>query len=417
MSKLLNLIKEIKNEYISRFCTISYEYTKLESCIARWIRELNNDNYNKIFENITMRQKGNLVIFKYMKFEALFTRLDGISYSDFWDIYDGLYRECRGIVIDVKEDCIASRPFDKFFGINERKETLEKRIYNLLDNAKCVQFTDKLDGSIIAARIYKDNLVVSSSGMLEGSQIIDNAEDIITKGAYINLLNDYKGYTAMFESISPNDTHIVIYAPNMYGLHLIGMRNVNTGALLPYSEIIKIAGKYGIKTTEYYDMDFHQILESRCNYKAQDKEGYVMYIDGMLIKIKCDDYILMHKMWSSKCSMNNLIEAIHKDVVDDILQGVTGNQRATLDNGIAFISEYQSLMDKKVKEYLKEAPEDNVVFFKWVNTVPKYIRRYVVNEYLGRPLSYLVIRDDGKQVQYVRYSEIENIVKILKADE
>ena len=41
----------------------------------------------------------------------------------FWDRYDGFYRECRSVVIDIEKECIVLCPFSKFFNINELEET------------------------------------------------------------------------------------------------------------------------------------------------------------------------------------------------------------------------------------------------------------------------------------------------------
>jgi len=415
MSKVLELVKNIKKEYIEKFGFCTYDYTQEESCILKWARELGKKEYIDILSFLTMRQKGTYVIFKYMKFEVVFTRTDDLNYSDFWNLYDGFYRECRGITIDVEKECIVTRPYDKFFGINERNETSEKSIREMLNKSSVVEFADKLDGSIIIARWYDGSTFISSSGMLDGSYILEKAHNTILQDNYSMLLKENPEYTVMFEQIDANDAHIVSYNPDMYGLHLIGMRHVETGEIVPYSKVLEIAEKYKIKTVEFYNMGFDEILNTRSNYKAQDKEGYVMYIDGVLIKIKCEDYILMHKMWRSVCSMNGLIEAVYKDRVDDLMQSVSGNIKNKIQSGLNVIHEYERLMDMAVNRYYDNAPKDKREFFKWVKDVPHHIGRYVTRKFLyGDSGSYLAIRDDGKQVQYIKYSEMEKIIMSLK---
>lgn len=415
MSKLLEFVKYVKKEYINKFGNISYDGKGDDACIKRWAAELGDQSILNVLDNITIRQKGDYAIFKYTKFEALFSRLDGISYSNFWDMYDGIYRECRGSVIDLRNECFVSRPFDKFFGLNEKEEVSEKNVISKIQGASCVEYTDKLDGCIITVRYYNQDYIITSSSMFDSIQV-KQAKAYMHKN-YKELVSDYSNYTFMFELIDPIENHTVVYTPDMYGLHLIGMRKVDTGELLPYSTLIELAYRYRVLSTKFYNMSFAEILKSRDDYKAEEKEGYVAFIDGLLVKIKCTDYIMLNRFLSSKCNMNHIIEAIYLDKLDDMLQTADDSTKAVIEGAIQKIREYEALMGKEVDSYMEKAPKDRVEFFKWVKTVPDYISRYVRARYLGLSLSFLVIRDDGKQVKYIRYFEIENIIKKLKRED
>lgn len=79
------------------------------------------------------RAVGNLSLFEY-------------SHTCMFDnLWNDVVRRCRGIVFDTTKGKIVSRPFDKFFNINEKEETQTKA---LLKKAKTISFscTDKMDG-------------------------------------------------------------------------------------------------------------------------------------------------------------------------------------------------------------------------------------------------------------------------------
>ena len=412
MVKMLNLIIEIKNIYKEKFGEIDYCLDKKldnYNYIIDMVNKLNIKKYNDIFNCINCRQLGRLVIFKYLPYEVLFSKNSDIDYSDFWNMYDGIFRECRGLVLDIVDDAVVSLPFGKFFNINENDETSEKIIRDKISNAKTIEFSNKLDGSLILCRWYKNDLVISSSGVFD-SDIVTWSKNQINDD-YLKLISDYNDYTLMFESISANDSHIVVYTKEQNGLYLVGMRNVYTGKLKSYSEVIAIAKQYNVKTTEEYAMSFDDILKTKDKYSCNEKEGYVMYLDGLLVKIKCDDYVLLGKMAKSNCSKKNIIKAIYYDRIDDLKANVPINYLTVIDETIQLVSKYCNLMDNQVNKYLNNAPKDRVEFFKYVKSIPKNIQKYVSNKYLGKGISYLVDKGSGDSVSFVSYSEMESFIK------
>ena len=404
MSKILNFVKEVKAAYIDKYGTIDYFYDN-ETCLEHWVKELNIEKYTHILSMITVRQYGNFIIIKYIKFEVIFSRDDSVSFSDFWNIYDGIFRECRGTTIDVVNECLVTRPYDKFFNIGECEENNEKNIRDRIKNCKSLEFSNKLDGSLVIARYYLDNLYISSSGMAdEDSIIISFAKKCINNNSNIlNLIKDYHEYTCLFESISGNDAHIVTYDKTKYGLYLTGMRHVETGELKSYSEIIAIAKEYNVKSTEQYLVTFDDILNMRKNYKASEKEGFVMNVDGYLVKIKCDDYILFHKVAEANCSRNNIIKALYYDRIDDLRSAVPEPFLPKFDEALDDIKKYCRLMEQAVNEYYSQAPQDKVDFFKWIKTVPKFLSIYIVHKYMNQDFSYLSKKDIPDNVQFVKY--------------
>lgn len=418
MVEILKRIIEVKREYEKKFGGINYSFEE-GTCIENWVKELNIPLYINIFKNLNSRQYGNYVIFKYLKNEVIFTRED-ISYSEFWDMYNGIYRDCRGITIDVEKECLVTRPFSKFFNINEMPETQENIVIDKYMHAKRAEFGEKLDGSLVITRYYDGDVFVSSSGMAdEDNDIVKFAKGIIKNNEnYYNFIKDYSDYTPMFESISLRDPHIVVYKKEEEGIYLIGMRHVETGEYVMYSDLLEIARKYKLNTTSKYNTDLKGIMSLRKCFKASEKEGFVLNADNFLVKIKCDDYMLLHRVSGTKCSKNNIVKAVYLDSIDDVRASVPEAYLPILEETLDNIYLYCKLMEEEENKYWEIAPKERVEFFKWIKTVPSYLQRYLSLRYTSnseKKMSYLVSREVGPQSSFYKYEEILNIIKKIKA--
>lgn len=370
--------------------------------------------YTDMFSYINVKQDGNKVLFKYKDFEKLFRETE-LQYHDFWHMYNGLFRECRGFVYDLEKHEIVALPFQKFFNIDEQEETSMENIHRMLNDAKTVEFGNKLDGTLIIARWYEENVFSCTSGSLTDENVysLKYARKYLNTENYIHLLNDFEDWTCMFECISPNNQLVVVYSKEQYGLHLIGMRNVKTGELKSYSEIKQIAKKYNVSVTEDYSMTFDEILASRKNFKHTEKEGYVMYVDGILVKIKCDDYILLHKMMKQNISKNSIIKAVAQNTIDDMIASNDEEVKRVIYETLQVVSEYESKMEAKVQELFQETPKEKREFFQHIKNLPKMYNRFLSAKYLNKPYSFLVEVDAGESSQYIKYAEIERRLEIL----
>lgn len=398
-----------------------------ETFVDIWSRELGM--YESLLSALKVRQRGTLVIFKYLPYEVLFSRED-FNFSNFWDSYGGVYRDCRGIVIDLDREEVVMMPFRKFFNIGENNESLESVVEKEMESSDIIEFSNKLDGTLIIARYleYRNETLCTTSGMFQSS-LVDQASKILDQTNYQMLLREYKDSTLLFEFISPNDPHVVSYSDDMFGLHLIGINKGNSN-LLPYSEVIQIANEFGVSCTDKYEMTFRQVVNSLKEYKASEKEGYVMYLGSInpdtkdavfnrLYKIKCDDYKLMIKILN-KISPNDVISAIYHERVDDVRSGLPKGAEGLFNEVLGLVGKYVRLIDKNVSIGLSEAPENKKEFFVWIKSsnIHPAVKRVMIQKYLakfaGREYHnpcYLSVYDDGKQVSLYKYAEIEKIVE------
>lgn len=416
--KIWELVYKIKREYLKKYNTIEYNYPN-EVCLLHWINKLGNKEYIDIFNFLNIKQLGTKLLFKYKDFEELFYYNKNLKYRDFWNLYDGIYRECRGLVLDIEKEDIVCLPFPKFFNIEEQDETKECVIRKKLEKAKTIEFTNKLDGSLIITRYYDNKNIICTSGLLDidksyilrySTRFFDN------NGNYQRFLQDYSDYTCLFECITSNNQLVVNYGKEDYGLYLIGMRNINTLEIKSYSEVLEIAKKYELRIPEQYSMSFDDILNTRNNYRYNEKEGYVMYLDGMLVKIKCFEYLLMHKRNKNSISKNDILKAICNETIDDLYSSCEKGFEQIIDETSCIIKEYCHLMEVKTEKMFKDAPKDKIEFFKYIKTQPKIFQKYLIMKYNNQKYSYLILSGNNGSIKYIKFIELEERLKELKKE-
>ena len=210
---------EIKKEYEKRFGVIvEYEtdeqFKESKTCLERWVSELNRietcekyQEYETIVSFLLLTQHKNFLLVKYGRYNDIYGQ-DNRTIEDFWNCYDGFYRECRSVVIDLEKECIVLAPFAKFFNINELEETNLENVQKRISKAKNVEFSDKLDGSMQSARWYDGRIVMAGSQALDPKaswRLQDGYRMINSLPGYGELLRKYNKYmlmTCLFRIVS-----------------------------------------------------------------------------------------------------------------------------------------------------------------------------------------------------------------------
>lgn len=379
----------------------------------------------KIFEPLHIVTWNNFVLFKYENFINLANM--GYKDNDFFDLYDGLYRECRSVVFDVKRLQIVTAPQKKFFNINENPENEIGKIMSKISTCKKIEFSDKLDGSNENFRWYEfeNRLIGSSASVLDRNESwrLDGGYEFIADNeGYLNMMKAFKDWTFMYEYISPKNQIIVYYPPEKAGLYLFGMRNVYTGEEKTYEEVIKIGKHFGVPTTEIFDTDMNTLLNSLDDYQCKDKEGWVIRIiqdDGELFKakLKINEYILMHRAISKIVSPNSIIQAIYENKYDDFFAkipvGFRDNVNQTKDTIITYISKMRSIIDTYIQKAKKAGVYDinNMKgFVEWCNNnVPLNFINYCIAELRGKEYSFI----KTKSGRMLKLYEIEKSLETL----
>ena len=319
----LNFFVEIKNTFIEcwgaeKLWNYQHNGDSFTNCVSYWTWWIANTShpsrhyFNDVISHLFINEYNGMILLKYKDLD-----ID-------WDAYDGLYRECRSIVIDIYKNRLILVPFRKFFNVNECEETQFNYIQEKIKNAARVEITDKLDGSMVSARFYNGHIVIS------GSQALDEDKSYRLKNYYDWVIRRFdnkifymlvynSNYTFIFEGIFPDDVHVVQYDESMTGLHLVGMRNVYSGRELSYHEVVEVAEKYDVPHVKIFNMTFEEAYQDTLNNgrMANEGEGYVIDIDGYKIKVKYQDYVLIHHAIGNMLSHNAILAAIHEGRWDD----------------------------------------------------------------------------------------------------
>ena len=404
---VLNFFIEVKNEFINECGEDAlWQYGREDSftnCLSYWVWTLGNHGhpkrhyYSKMIEPLLLNESMGMLLIKYNDL--------GID----WYAYDGFYRECRSVVIDVLHDELVLTPFRKFFNINELEETQLDIVQKKIENAARVEITDKIDGSMCSARWYRKDFVMS------GSQALDIAKSYRLENYYhwmhqhenaVQMLQTYPDYTFVFEGVFPNDVHVVQYNEQMFGLHLLGMRQVADGHELAYKQVVKVAEYFNVPHIKIFDMTFEDAINN--GRKANEGEGYVIDVDGQKYKLKYNDYVMIHKALCKMVSPNAIIAAIRENRWDDFYSKIPVAYQPQAKEKADNIYKYIQMFDERVMKWYRltrdfvDYTDDRKTFMIAVDkVVPKQYQGAVRAKFLGQKIDYLCSIKYGDMVDYI----------------
>lgn len=433
---VLNKFIEIKKEYKKRIKCPTYEYKdgftdESQTCLERWVEELNNlepanqySEFEDLLSCLELNQYKDLLLLRYGRYSNIYDGETENSGEDLWERYDGFYRECRSIVIDVVNDCIVLCPFRKFFNINELEETSLENIKSRIEKAYTIEFSNKLDGSMQSATWYDDKIIMAGSQAINPDnswRLQDGYRMIMKLPGYEKMLKEHVGVTFIFEYISLKDAHVVKYKKDQEGLYLIGIRMNETGKELPYHTVIAIANIYGIPTTNIFDKTLNELINELDDKSSDEAEGFVINIDGCKVKVKYNDYRHIHKALSKLSSVNLIIHSIADDYYDDLLAKLPLAYHNNVKKVSNIVFKYIKDTENVDNEYFHNAPKtDKKEFMIWVaKNVPKKYRGFCRELYYGKEINvikfckygtpkYLKLKDMGVTDYNVLFLEDED---------
>lgn len=379
---VLDLVIKIKQDYIKKF-------NDNERRFEVWLEKLNKDEYNEIFECLQMNQHEDILLIRYGLAEMQ---------KGMWEDENSIYRECRSVVIDLRNECLVITPFKKFFNLDEVKENKLDVVLERIKKAKIVEIVDKLDGSMQCARWYNDDIFMSGSMAIEisNSWRLQDGVSMLTRN-HKRMIKENPDYTFIFEYISIKDAHVVLYNKDQEGLYLIGIRDVNTGIQLNYRDIKGFSERYNVHMAKIENIKLEDVLKNMKILKSNEKEGWILNIDGHFIKIKCDDYVHLHRLLDKFSSVNVIIENIAEDRIDDMLSKVPDTYKDRITQISDKIINWKNETLKNIDRYYDLAPKTSIKeFMIWVdNEVPSDIKGYVRNKYKGIKFNVLKRKVEG----------------------
>lgn len=366
-----------------------------------------------VFKALDITCYSHYALFKYKGY----IELGDLGYgSNFFEIYNGLYRECRSIVFDLKNDTIELASLSKFKNYNEDEDSWKAdNIWKKYDNASGnFYITNKMDGSYQQYRydVREDEIIGSGSSALDRNESwrLSEGYSLLTDG-HKRMFKDFPDWTFIFEYISPKNPIVVKYTKEQEGLYLLAARNVNDGSEMTFSELKGKASWYSIKITENYADSLSEVLSQTGKYTSDEKEGWVLDIIGIdgvhfRTKIKTESYLLMHRILAGKVSPNAVVQAIHDNILDDFLSTVPEAYRSIIDEYKENVYLYIRLMKQTVNFYYQKIEKNGLESKKekmiWIqNNVPKDFQGAVRNKVLGYENDYLKHINDTVKYQFV----------------
>lgn len=388
-------IMKIKKEYIAMNHGLDTTSVK-EMC-----QKLNTAEYNNFLNNVLITEYGTLNLFKYSIVKG--------GDIDLYTNTNSVYREMRSLVIDMETDEIVLCPFRKFFNINELEETSIDVVADEIKNAKSIEIANKLDGSMQSASYYHSKIVMSGTHAMNPKMSfrLEEGYKFLTEN-YQDMIKDNVGKTFIFEYISLKDPHVVIYTKEQQGLYLLGIRNNNTGEQYTYNEVKNVAKKYGVKTVVLETRTLDEVLNSVDDYKNTEKEGWVLFVDGKMYKIKCTDYVQIHRLLSYN-SANAIIRAIADEYYDDIISKIPEAYKGRVQNIANIIFKYIKEENQKIDSYWDMIPKDesqkNKALFIQKN-IPKDYQTYMFSKLANYEYNVIKFKLNSITPQYIKMQDI-----------
>ena len=411
----LDMFCDVKNAYTRQFGEDALWDYNGTSCIEFWCERLGNDIFSDMIRPLRFTEFNDLLLMKYDNLRDTF-EYDDKGNNLFWSKYNSLYRECRSVVIDIKRDELVLTPFRKFFNVNELPETRIEIIKDKVRQGYGCIVSDKMDGSMQAYRYYNGKIIGSGSQALnpEQSYRLCGGYKYIHQNNYTRMLTEHPNCTFIFEYINPDDPHVVEYPADMAGLYLTGIRHVGTGHEYSYATVAGIADAYRVcRTRIFFDMTLMDMLAAIAagDKTAKEAEGFVLELDGIHYKMKYDDYVAMHKIYSSMFSPNACLQAVREDCVDDFLSKINSALRPRIEKIVydilKYVDDHKANVDKWY-DRIDNISDDKKSFMISVTTqVPREYQGGVRNKYNGKETDWL---------KGVKYSQIEAFLQNQEED-
>lgn len=221
------------------------------------------------------------------------------------DVMGAIRRECRGLIFD-ETGAIMSRPYHKFFNINEKEETQSHR----LDLTRAHVVMDKLDGSMI--RPVRMHGMVRLATKMGVTDIAMEAEKLLDPGQY-DWLEDMMidGFTPIFEYVAPTNKIVVEYAEAK--LILTAVRETVSGE---YRSLRQWDAPFEIVSgaDSIYDLDAYL---SVARGETSREGDIIRFADGHMVKVKNDWYVQIHKTKDIVAVDRNIVELVLNETIDD----------------------------------------------------------------------------------------------------
>jgi RNA ligase len=231
------------------------------------------------------------------------------------DLGGAIRRECRGLIFD-RDGNIMSRPFHKFFNVNERAETQTHEI----DMSQPHVIMEKMDGSMIRPILVDGYLRLATKMGVTNVAMEAEAWLATQDSEYKRWLHTYmnSGYTPLFEWVSPFNQIVLAY--EIEDLVLLAIRDNVTGEYVDLNEELEAIRCPFTVVRSYGSMEGNLGDYIERLRKEEGREGIIgRFNNGHMFKGKNDWYVRIHKTIDRITFDRNIVDLIINEEVDDVI--------------------------------------------------------------------------------------------------
>ena len=300
-------VVEIQNTVFAEPDEASQAPSNETKSVGDTILELRRNRY------IQEKKYGNISSFNFTK-------------TAFYDkIWDEQTTKARGLYINVPQQRVVARAYDKFFNINERPETkLDMLQYKLSFPAVAYVKENGFLG-IVSYNNEDESLFVTTKSSPDGD-FAGWLRTILEAQVSADTLDAMKGYAKehnvsfVFECVDmKNDPHIIEYPESKLFLLDI-VYNEMQYKKYSFEELCRVADKFGLvhkekayvleSWQEFFDW-YYEVTSEDYKYNGKNIEGFVIEgADGYMVKLK----LAYYNFWKFMRSIAH--EAIKKGYID-----------------------------------------------------------------------------------------------------
>jgi hypothetical protein len=289
---------------------------------------------------------------------------------------------CRGLVFSFKEEVkLVSRGFEKFFNANEQRENQTNSLINKYKGK--FNAYEKIDGHMIEFFENENELCATTRGKFntlsaqESLSLVSPKEWKACK-SFLKTAHNIDLMTIVAELVSPSSKVFVDYdnKENVYILAAYDKlgNKIDNGLLKNISSFIDKA-----KLPKFKQFTVKEMFEEVRRRDVDNNEGWVMDLDGTLLKFKYNNYIGM--MVNSKMSYRYLMQTIMNKTTDRMISTL---DRESLSNANMLLSniklkelECSNLNSYKPLYELWSDEEGSLNYFRLV--CRKFYKEYLVS--------------------------------------
>lgn len=301
-------IVEIKNTVFKEpEVSVPANSTAGEKTVGDYIIELRNNRC------VQEKRYGNISSFNFTK-------------TAFYDkVWDEQTTKARGLYINIPEQRVVARAYDKFFNINERPETKFDMLQHKIAFPAVAYVKENGFLGIVSYNDENDSLFVTTKSCPEGN-FVGWLKDVLyneVSAENLELMKEFSrdnNVSFVFECVDmTNDPHIIDYPENELFLLDIVYNDMNYHKFV-FEKMCKVAQKFGLKHKEkafvlenwqeFFDW-YYDVTNEDYKYNGRNIEGFIIEdSNGYMVKLKLTYY----NFWKFMRSVAH--EAIRKGYID-----------------------------------------------------------------------------------------------------